>query len=457
MEDFLTRISENILVRVSMPIGILICVTGLALLLRRFAYSRLRVWSSKTSTKWDDIIIQSTSLATLLWSFFLGIFAAVHFAVVPDSWDRYISIISPILLVVIGIYTGVILARVLIEWYLSEVASKTASPLDDLIMKALKWILPVVAFFIGLVLVLDMLDIQKVEDYFVEPVMRWLIGPGKWIAILGAVCVVLILLVTMAIPKIISRAVQHSREDQSDEEVRKRAETLSAVLVASLQAVIIAVITFMILDKLGLNITPVIAGVSVVGIAIGFGAQSLVKDIIAGLFILLENQYRKGDVVRIADTMGLVEDINLRRTTLRDTDGIVHTVPNGEIRVASNFTKGYSRVNLNISVAYGEDLDRVIAVINRVGRELAEDPIWSAQILTPPQVLRVDKFGESGIEIKVVGDTKPLQQWATMGQLRLRIKKAFDQEGIQIPWPHMKVYFGDALGIAASQRPGKEG
>jgi len=228
------------------------------------------------------------------------------------------------------------------------------------------------------------------------------------------------------------------------------------VLVASLQAIIIAVIFFMMLSDIGLNIAPMIAGVGVVGIAIGFGAQSLVKDIISGLFILLENQYRKGDVVKIADTSGLVEDINLRRTLLRDLDGIVHSVPNGEIAVSSNFTRGYSRVNLNISVGYNEDLDRAIAVINRVGKELAEDPAWSAQILKPPQVLRVDNLGDSGIDIKVVGDTKPIQQWAIMGELRLRIKKAFDQEEIEIPWPHTKVYFGNALDVSALQEPKKK-
>jgi small conductance mechanosensitive channel len=223
-----------------------------------------------------------------------------------------------------------------------------------------------------------------------------------------------------------------------------------------LQAVVIAVVTFMMLSEIGLNIAPMIAGVGVVGIAIGFGAQSLVKDIIAGLFILLENQYRRGDVVKIADASGLVEDINLRRTILRDTDGVVHSVPNGEIRVASNLTKGWSRVNLNIGVGYGTDLDRAIAVINRVGKELAEDPAWSAQILKPPQVLRVDNLGDSAIDIKILGDTKPMQQWAVTGELRLRLKKAFDQEDIEIPWPHMKVYFGNAPEAPAPQNPKKK-
>jgi moderate conductance mechanosensitive channel len=167
------------------------------------------------------------------------------------------------------------------------------------------------------------------------------------------------------------------------------------------------------------------------------------------MFILLENQYRRGDVVKIADASGLVEDINLRRTTLRDMDGAVHSVPNGEIRVASNMTKGWSRVNLNIGVSYGTDLDKAIAVANRVGRELAEDPAWSAHILKAPQVLRVDNLGDSAVEIKILGDTRPMQQWSVTGELRLRLKKAFDEENIEIPWPHLKVFFGREPGEAA--------
>jgi small-conductance mechanosensitive channel len=129
---------------------------------------------------------------------------------------------------------------------------------------------------------------------------------------------------------------------------------------------------------------------------------------------------------------------------LRDLDGIVHHVPNGEIKVASNFTRHLSRVNLNISVAYNTDLDHAIDVINRVGQELAEDEHWGKMIKTTPQVLRVNKLGDSGIELKVIGDVQPIKQWDIMGQLRLRIKKAFDAEGIEIPWPHVKLYFGDS-------------
>ena len=216
------------------------------------------------------------------------------------------------------------------------------------------------------------------------------------------------------------------------------------MLVGTAQIVVLLMAVFMMLSELKINIAPILAGVGVAGIAIGFGAQSVVKDVVNGLFIVFENQYRVGDWAKIAGVDGLVEDINLRRTVLRDFDGIIHTVPNGEIRVASNLTKEWSRVNMNVSVAYSEDLDHVISVINRVGKEMSEDSEWAPSFLTPPQALGVDKLGDSGIEIKILGETKPMQPWATMRELRLRLKKAFDKEGIEIPWPHMKVYFGSS-------------
>jgi len=135
----------------------------------------------------------------------------------------------------------------------------------------------------------------------------------------------------------------------------------------------------------------------------------------------------------------------LRKTVLRDLDGIVHYVPNGEIRTASNFTRHFARVNLDVPVAYDTDLNHAISVINRVGKALAEDENWRKVIKSPPQVLRVNNLGDSGIDIKILGDVEPMQQWAVMGELRLRLKKAFDAEGIEIPWPHTKVYFGNPL------------
>jgi small-conductance mechanosensitive channel len=273
-------------------------------------------------------------------------------------------------------------------------------------------------------------------------VTDWLGSHGVRILIIILVSVALYVVLQRLIPRALKLTIPKRMAKKPEEEVEQRIQTLSRVFVSTGVVLILVAAVFMIMAEIGINITPVVAGFGIAGIAIGFGAQSLVKDFIAGLFILIENQYGVGDVVRIADIAGIVEEVNLRRTVLRDLDGIVHSVPNGEIRVASNFTQDWSRVNLNISVGYGEDLDHVTEVLNRIGKEMAEEPYWSELILDAPQVLRVDAFEDSGIAIKVLGDTKPIKQWEVMGELRRRIKRVFDEEGIEIPWPHTKVFFG---------------
>jgi len=280
------------------------------------------------------------------------------------------------------------------------------------------------------------------EESIGSTVTDWLGGHGVRILIIVIISVALYFVLHRLVPRAVKLPVAKRMADKPETEIEKRTTTLSRVLVTTGIVVIVIAALFMILSEAGINITPVVAGFGIAGLAVGFGAQSLVKDLIAGLFILIENQYGVGDVVRIADIAGIVEEVNLRRTILRDLDGIVHSVPNGEIRVASNFTKEWSRVNLNVSVGYGEDLDHVIEVLNRIGKEMAEDPEWGPLIIGAPHVLRVDAFEDSGIAIKILGETKPIQQWAVMGELRLRIKKLFDEEGIEIPWPHTKVYFG---------------
>ncbi|MEX0684153.1 MAG: mechanosensitive ion channel family protein [Dehalococcoidia bacterium] len=246
---------------------------------------------------------------------------------------------------------------------------------------------------------------------------------------------VAIALVNFFAPRLVKVATRRRLAGKPDEEIQQATETLTHVFTRTGGTLLLVLGFFTSLPEMGINIGPLIAGVGVVGIAVGFGAQSLVKDIIAGMFILLDNQYGKGDVVRIAGTTGLVEDVGLRRTVMRDLDGIVHYVPNGQITVTSNFTQEFSRVNLNVRVAYTEDLDRAMAVINRVGEELAADPEWKDLIITAPKCLRVDAFGDSGIDIKIVGDVQPIRQWEVMGELRRRLKRRFDEEGIEIPFP----------------------
>jgi small-conductance mechanosensitive channel len=276
-----------------------------------------------------------------------------------------------------------------------------------------------------------------------QTIETWFLEHGPYIIAVLAIAYLLYRLARLLMPKMAAGWVsQGGRGRRAREEVEKRRQTLGAVLTRWVTALIVVVAVLMILSEVGISITPVLATAGVAGIVIGFGAQGVVKDLLRGTFIVAQNLYNKGDVVKVAGITGLVEDVSVWRTTMRDLDGIVHTIPSGEITTVSNYTKEWSRVNLNIPVAYGEDLDRVTEVINRVAEELANDDTFGPMIIGTPKVLRVDSFGDSGIEIKVLGETKPLKQWDVAGELRKRIKKAFDIEGIEIPWPHVKLYFG---------------
>lgn len=272
-----------------------------------------------------------------------------------------------------------------------------------------------------------------------SPVLSWLLEHGSRIALVLAIGYAIYYVLHKAIPQMVQRVMAAHMRGKPQEEIRKRTDTLSSVFIKTGVVVIVIGGGFTVLADLGINIAPALAGIGVVGVAVGFGAQSFVKDIIAGLAILMENQYGVGDTVRIAGVTGQVESIDIRKTVLRDADGAVHYVPNGEIVVATNLTKEWARVNMNVSVGYGEDLERAIRVINRVGKEMAADPAWASTVITPPKALWVDTLGDSAVEIKIVGDTKPARQWEVMGELRLRLKKAFDLEGIEIPFPHTKV------------------
>jgi small-conductance mechanosensitive channel len=262
------------------------------------------------------------------------------------------------------------------------------------------------------------------------------------------------------VPRAIRLPVRRSMTGVEAGEIEARTHTLANVFTTAGRTIIILITALTLLPLAGISIGPLLAGAGIIGIAIGFGAQSLVKDVISGLFILFDNQYSRDDVVSVGGVTGLVEDVGLRRTVLRDLDGIVHYVPNGEVGVASNFTQEYSAVNLNVPVSYSEDLDHVMAVIDRVGEEMAGDPAFGPSIVEAPHSLRVDAFAEYAIEIKIVGRTKPIKQWEVMGELRKRIKKAFDEEGIEIPYPHQVQVTAGAKAIdipAAKQREADEG
>lgn len=274
-----------------------------------------------------------------------------------------------------------------------------------------------------------------------DRVMGVLADPVLPILLIVAFALVLVRMVHVVVRQtltaILDRAVlDGTAQELSAVEVRKRIDTLDALATNVLRAFILLVALIMIMGELNLNIGPAVAGLGVVGIAVGFGAQSLVRDYFNGALILLENQFSVGDVVSIAGVSGSVEAMSLRRTTLRDLQGSVHTVPNGEIRVATNRTRVWARIDENIQVAYDSDIDGVVEAVNRVGQDMYEDPDWRRRLMEPPAVLRVEAFGESGVTLKVLGMVRAGEQWAAAGELRRRILAMFGERGFEIPFPH---------------------
>ncbi len=241
-------------------------------------------------------------------------------------------------------------------------------------------------------------------------------------------------LVRSTVAALVNReATEGTAQELSAIEVRKRSETLQGLADGLVRALILVVAFVMALDKFGLNIGPAVAGLGIAGVALGFGAQSLVKDYLAGTFILIENQFSKGDVVKIADVSGTVEDFTLRRTTIRDIDGTVHIVPNGLIGVTSNLTRVWARINLDVTVAYGSDIDLVIEVVNELGRKMADEPGWKRRVLETPRVERVEALGEYGVTLKILGSVRAADRWSAAGELRKRVLAAFKANNIEIP------------------------
>jgi moderate conductance mechanosensitive channel len=284
-----------------------------------------------------------------------------------------------------------------------------------------------------------------------DAIRETLAGPG--LAIVGIVLVAIVavrvarLFVHGIVKAVMDReAAEGTAQELTAAELLKRMETVETMASRVIQAFIVVIAALMVFDVLDFNVGPAVAGLGVVGIAVGFGAQSLVRDYFTGALILLENQFSIGDVVTIAGVTGTVEDFSLRRTTLRDLDGVVHTVPNGEIKVASNRTRTWARINQDVTIAYGTDIDKAIEVVDQVGREMDQDPLWKRRVLEPPRVERVEALGEYGITLKILGSVRAVDQWAAGGELRKRLLDAFNRNGIEIPRPQRVVLARDPDG-----------
>ncbi len=269
----------------------------------------------------------------------------------------------------------------------------------------------------------------------------------------GAVHIVLILFIawiaTIILKKLLKKLKAHLMErtrssGEYAEEASKRADTLTGLIRQAFLIGLWVIVVLIILKELGIEIAPILAGAGVLGLAVGFGAQNLVRDVISGFFFILENQVRVGDVAVVNGTGGLVEQINFRTIVLRDLAGVVHVFPNGTVNTLSNMTKTWSGYVFDLGVAYKEDTDKVVKIIEQVGREMKRDANFGQLMLEVPEIFGVDKFGDSAVVIKGRLKTKPIQQWAVGREFLRRIKYAFDAGGIEIPFPHQTVYFGEA-------------
>jgi small-conductance mechanosensitive channel len=280
---------------------------------------------------------------------------------------------------------------------------------------------------------------SKYMEEYAELVFPWLLTSGLKVVFFIIGAIVLTKVITTFIEKAVRIAVRPDGISSKEAE-EKRENTLIQIFTTSANITLLLITGLMVFQEFGVEIGPILAAAGIVGLAFGFGGQYLIRDLISGLFIILENQYRIGDVVSFDTASGTVQEISLRKTTLRDLDGTVHHIPHGEIKKVSNFSKDFARINLDVGVGYSSDLEHVIAVINRTGTELAHDDLWKDSIILVPQFLRVNAFADSAIMLKILGETLPSRQWEVTGELRKRLKVAFDKEGIEIPFPQMVIH-----------------
>jgi len=284
------------------------------------------------------------------------------------------------------------------------------------------------------------MDDKSMDDKnMIDSIQSWLGSSGLTVLfIIGAIWVIRkfgTLIIRRAVRKVIAANNFASPEDE-----RQREDTLIGIIDGVVRVGLWVVGGMLIVQEFGVDIGPLVAGASVIGFAIGFGAQSLVKDFVSGLFIIMENQYRVGDVVRIAGESGTVKSVTMRETILRNLDGHVIHVPNGLVDVAKNMTMEFSKVNMDIGVSYDSDMTKVEKVINDVGEKLASDEDWAEKIIDAPVYSRIQNFGPSEVVVRVVAKVAPGSQWSVAGELRKRIKVAFDKNHIEIPFPQSVIH-----------------
>jgi moderate conductance mechanosensitive channel len=267
-----------------------------------------------------------------------------------------------------------------------------------------------------------------------------------WLSLIRIAVIILVLVVIIIVVRIVStRLKRYAAKNIPDNKVdiRKRTYTVNSVISNFIIVTSVFIALLIIAGELNIQITPILASAGVLGIVIGFGAQSLIKDIINGLFILFEQQYQIDDIITIGEVSGVVERVSLRTTVLRDLEGIVHYIPNGEIKTVGNRTQGWARALIEVGVHYSENVDNVTKVLQEVFDEILKDKDYKGFILERPTILGnggIDDLADSAVMFKIICKVVPPHQWDIARQLRKRIKKKFDEKGIEIPFPCNNVY-----------------
>lgn len=276
---------------------------------------------------------------------------------------------------------------------------------------------------------------------------NWLINelPGLLIALI--LFFIALKIIKFSLKKLNKKILNNAKKnDKADtDEAGKRINTLTSIIHGAIKIILWLILIMIVLQKFGINIAPILAGAGIVGLAVGFGAQQLVRDYISGFFIILENQIRSGDVAIIDGTWGLVEKVEFRTITLRDLSGVVHIIQNGKINIISNMTKDWSAMVFDIGVAIKENPQVVMDLMKKVGDEIQNDSKFKDKIIEPIEIFGLDEFADSSIVIKARLKTKPSEQWAVGREYRERLKYAFDQNNIEIPFPHTSVYWGEEI------------
>jgi len=278
------------------------------------------------------------------------------------------------------------------------------------------------------------MHMNEFTEKIIPDLLMWITDHGLKIIIIIVVAMLLIRLAGYIVEKTTKRFVG-GKEYRTPESEWLRENTLIKIFTGIVRILIWVVAIMMALHEFGVPIAPLLTGAGILGVAVGFGSQSLVKDIISGLFILMENQFRIGDLITIESYTGTVENMTLRTTQIRDLDGVVHFIPNGEIKIASNMSKDFSKINFIIGVGYHTDIDSLEEIINAEGDRLADDEEFGKLILEPLRFMRIDNFADYSIDIRITGKVKPGKQYVVTAVMRRRLKEIFEEHDIEIPFP----------------------